>query len=168
MRPSAWQYCPRCKAELAPYAANIEGDRRQRCPACEFVHYDNPTPVVVAIVETPEGVVLARGRGWPEKVFAPITGFLESREEPSEAVLREVKEELGLEGELGALIGVYGFAAMNQVLIAYHVRAQGEITLCDELDAHKVIPAERLRGWDFATGLAIRDWLALRSRPAAS
>jgi NADH pyrophosphatase NudC (nudix superfamily) len=131
------------------------------------VHYDNPTPVVVAIVELPTGVVLARGRGWPEKVFAPITGFLETSEDPREAVVREVKEELGLDAELVGLVGVYPFAAQNQVLIAYHLRAAGEIHLNEELEAFKVIPTERLRGWPFATGLAITDWLARRDGAAA-
>ena len=37
----------------------------------------------------------------------------------------QVKEELGLDAELVELVGVYDFARMNQIIIAYHVYAYG-------------------------------------------
>jgi hypothetical protein len=46
------------------------------------------------------------------------------------------------------------------VLIVYHVVADGEITLNEELAAYRLIPPEKLRAWDYGTGLAVRDWLA--------
>jgi ADP-ribose pyrophosphatase YjhB (NUDIX family) len=47
--------------------------------------------------------------------FGVITGFLEPFEDPSKAVLREVGEEIGVEGKLEGLIGVYPFEVMNEV-----------------------------------------------------
>ncbi len=160
MSSAAWTFCPRCASALASDGTSA----RRRCTSatCDFVYYANPTPVVVAIVELPTGVVLGRGRGWPEKVFAPITGFLEEGEDPREAVAREVTEELGLSARVVSLVGVYPFAAQNQVLIAYHLRAEGEVVKGDELEEVKIIPLARLKGWPFATGLAILDWLAQR------
>ncbi len=162
MSSAPWMFCPRCGSALS---TNDGRGARPRCtsPTCEFVHYANPTPVVVAIVELPAGVVLARGKGWPEKVFAPITGFLEEGEDPAEAVVREVAEELGLAARVVSLVGAYPFAAQNQVLIAYHLVAEGDIVKGDELEEVKIIPIARLKGWPFATGLAIVDWLARRN-----
>jgi len=57
------------------------------------------------------------------------------------------------------LVGLYPYAQMNQLLIVYHVRAEGDITLGEELDAYKVIPVHRLKPWPFGTGPAVRDWL---------
>lgn len=119
-------------------------------------------PVVAAIVETPEGVVLARNKGWPAKMFGLVTGFLEAGESPEEGVLREVREETALDGRIERFLGNYPFHHANQLLLCYHICAEGEPEAGDELEELRVIPVERLRPWDFGTGLALGDWLAAR------
>ncbi|MBF0414974.1 MAG: NUDIX domain-containing protein [Magnetococcales bacterium] len=154
------RYCPHCgKATVAKI---VDQRERQICPdaGCGFIFWNNPTPVVAVIVETPSGVVLAHHVSWPEKAFSIITGFLEAGEDPKEAAVRETREELGLIPESPTLIGVYPFARSNQVILAYHLFAQGEVHLNDELDAYKIIPRSRMKAWSFGTGLAVADWLA--------
>ena len=70
-----------------------------------------------------------------------------------------MKEELSLDGTAPVLIGAYEFERMNQVIIAYHVAASGEIVLNDELDDFRHVPFERARYWPAGTGYALRDWL---------
>ena len=60
------------------------------------------------------------------------------------------------------LIGVYPFARKHEVIIAYHVLARGEIRLNEELAEFRLIAPDRLKAWDFGTGLAVSDWLAGR------
>lgn len=158
---STFIYCPHCAAPLTQ--RTIDGEPRRACSAeCGFVHYDNPTPVVAAIVEHDGRVVLARNRAWPATWYGLITGFLERGESPAQGALREVKEELGLDAEQADLVGVYPFERMNQVIIAFHVPATGEITLNHELvDYRRVAPAA-CRVWPFGTGDALRDWLRSR------
>ncbi len=162
---STYRHCPHCGAGPlidAPHG----GLNRRSCadPACGFVFWDNPTPVVAAIVERNDNVVLVRSLGWPESWFGLVTGFLERGETPEEAALREVKEELGLDGELRQLIGVYAFRRMNQVIIAYHVEAHGgEIVLDEtELAAHKEVPLAKVRPWRAGTGHALMAFLQSR------
>lgn len=157
-------YCPYCASELAQ--RQVEDETRLACPACSFVHYNNPTPVVAAVVEHPQGVVLVRKQNWPATWFGLVTGFLERGEAVTDGVLREVEEELGLRGQLGELIGVYEFTRMNEVIIAYHVQVDGPIQLSAELAEHKLVPVNKLKPWPFATGLAVADWLA-RRQPTA-
>ena len=156
-------FCPRCALPLVEQQHG--GKKRPTCPADGFVHWGNPAPVVGAIVEHRGNVILARGRGWPEKMFALVTGFLEAEETPEAAVLREVKEELSLDAEIVSLIGVYSFDLRNEFIACWHVRARDdqEIQLSDELEAFKAIPPEKLRAWDLGTGLAVRDWLNRRA-----
>jgi hypothetical protein len=52
---------------------------------------------------------------------------------------------------------------MNQIILAYHVRAAGEVVLGEELAGYKAVPVERLRPWGLGTGEAVRDWLARRA-----
>jgi ADP-ribose pyrophosphatase YjhB (NUDIX family) len=126
------------------------------------VLWENPTPVVAAVVEHEGRIVLARNRAWPMPFFALITGFLERNELPEDAVLREVEEELGLKGEAPAFIGHYSFERMNQLIIAYHVVAEGDIVLGEELSEYRLIAPQQARYWPAATGLALRDWLRSR------
>ena len=158
----AYRYCPQCAALLEERV--IDGEPRRACSSsCGFVHYDNPTPVVAAVVEHEGLVLLARNRTWPEKMFGLITGFLERDETPGQAVMREVKEELNLDAGETRLIGVYSFQRMNQVIIAYHVVANGSVQLNEELVDYRRIPPEQVRVWPAGTGFdALRDWLRSR------
>jgi len=122
-------------------------------------------PVVAAIVEHEGGVILARNRDWPEKMFGLITGFVEKGETPEAAVVREVKEELSLEALSSELVGLYPFERRNELIIAYHVPAAGELRLNEELLDYRRIAPGKLRPWEFGTGLALRDWLRRRSAP---
>ena len=157
------KFCPRCATPLAP-RADEPGRERAACPApgCGYVFYDNPLPVVAGLVEHEGAVILTRQRGWPEGLFGLMAGFIERGEAPEEAVLRELGEELGLRGTVAGLIGVYGFAPRTALIVAYHVLAEGEVRVGDELEAIKRVAPERLRPWPFGTGLAVRDWLAAR------
>ena len=141
---------------------DAEGRARRGCTACSFIHYDNPTPVVAAIVEHDGCVVLVRSKGWPSNWLGLVTGFLEREEEAADAVLREVEEELGLQARIEQFVGIYSFFQMNQIILAWHVVAAGEITLGDELAAYRRIPIERVRPWPMGTGKALRDWLERR------
>lgn len=163
---NAFNFCPRCAAPLE--TLDLGGLPRRACPQaeCGFVHWDNPAPVVAALVERDGLIILARGHGWPEKVFGLITGFLERDETPHQAVVREVKEELDLDALAVKLIGVYPFQRKHEVIMAFHVEAAGEIRLNEELTEYRLIEPDRLRAWEFGTGLAVRDWLeGLRRKP---
>jgi NAD+ diphosphatase len=73
---------------------------------CGFIHYDNPTPVVAAVVEHNGKVALAHNRAWPQTLrsfYGLITGFLERRESPEQCASRAVKEELDLDATAATL-----------------------------------------------------------------
>jgi NADH pyrophosphatase NudC (nudix superfamily) len=154
-----FKFCPQCGAPLV--TRQHHGRERALCEAsgCGYVHWGNPTPVVAAIIEHEGHVLLARGKGWPEKMFALVAGFLEAGESPEEGVLREVKEELGLDAELVELVGVYPFELRNELIVAFYLRTRGEVRLGDELEEYKLIAKEKLRAWPFGTGVAVQAWI---------
>jgi NAD+ diphosphatase len=157
------QYCPWCGSRLG--LKKIEGREYTACTTglCEYVYWDNPLPVVAAIVEHRGSVLLARGKGWPANFFGLVTGFLEKGESPEDAVRREVKEELGLDSEIRGFVGMYPFFQKNQLLLVYHLSADGDIMLNDELEEVKSVTPEKLRPWPFGTGIAVKDWLERRN-----
>lgn len=155
----AFRFCPQCAQPLQTVEMN--GTPRRACQAagCGYVHWDNPTPVVAAIVEYEGRIVLARNVAWPKEWYALITGFLERDEHPREAVMREVKEELNLDAQDATFVGHYEFRRMNQLIIAYHVPATGTIRLNEELNDYRLDAFEDVRYWEAGTGYALRDWL---------
>lgn len=156
------KYCPDCAAELED--GLIDQQIRKQCSAgCGFTHWNNPIPVVAAIVEYDNQVLLARNSAWPEGWFALITGFLEQGETPEAAILRELEEELGLSGSIEGFVGNYPFFEQNQLLVVYHLRAFGEISLGKEIAEVKLQPASEVKPWRMGTGPALRDWLQRRS-----
>ena len=90
-----YEYCPNCGAKTR--SKLMDGQTVKVCAAdCGFAHFNNPTPVVAVIVETPEGVVLAHNVGWPGGIFSIITGYVDPYELPEQTAIRETKEELGI------------------------------------------------------------------------
>lgn len=153
-----FNFCPTCKGDLAVneigYVACVNEE-------CTFVHYQNPTPVVAAVIEYKDGnILLAHNVAWPPKWYALVTGFLEKHEHPEEAILREVKEEVGLDAELRGFLGHYTFKRMNQIIMAYHVYADGEIKLEDpDIDDVKIVPFADVKTWPSGTGEALKKFL---------
>ena len=157
-----YNYCPLCATELTHM--EVEGEMRDACPSetCSFVHYNNPTPVVAGIIEYEGNIILARNTGWPEGMFGLITGFLEADESPEEGMARELKEELALDTINMSFIGNYPFHQRNELLIAFHVEAEGLILRNEEIAEIKKVHPDELEPWRFGTGFAVRDWLANR------
>jgi len=162
-----FRFCPQCATPLAHIVAEEDGGpkERLRCPACDYTHWNNPTPVLAAIVECADRdgrLLLARNAAWTGRMFALITGFMEAGESPVEGISREVKEETALDVEAAHLVGAYEFLRMNQVIIAYHVVARGEIRLSPELVEYKLFAPQDVQCWPAGTGYALADWLKSR------
>ena len=92
-------------------------------------------------------------------MFGLVTGFMEAGETPEEGIAREVGEETSLQVDALKLIGVYDFQRMNQVIIAYHALARGEVTLSPELVEYRLVEPAEVRCWPAGTGYALADWL---------
>ncbi|GAB2180177.1 NUDIX domain-containing protein [Denitratisoma sp. agr-D3] len=161
-------FCPHCAQPLV--ARTFEERPYLACPdaACGFVHWDNPVPVVMAVVEylapgeTEGRILLARNRAWAEGTLGLIAGYLEKGEWPEAAAVRELREETGLVAETAALIGNYFFERKNQVLLAYHLRAGGEIRLNEELAEYRLFAPDAVPPLPTAIGRIMADWLRRR------
>ncbi len=162
-----YRFCPNCATPLQWLSQQEDGGpkARLRCPACAWTHWNNPTPVLAAVIELADRdgqMLLARNAAWPGKAFGLITGFMEAGETPQEGIVREVAEETSLSVDSLNLIGVYDFQRMNQLIVAYHAIARGEISLSPELAEYKLFTPDTVRCWRAGTGYALADWLSAR------
>ena len=156
-----FRFCPQCATPLAWSSRLEDGGEVMRlsCTACDFTHWNNPTPVLAGIVQVGEQILLARNAAWTGRRFALITGFMEAGETPQEGIEREIAEETNLKVTALKLIGVYDFQRMNQVIIAYHAVAEGEVKLSPELAEYQMVNFKDLICWPAGTGYALGDWL---------
>jgi NADH pyrophosphatase NudC (nudix superfamily) len=161
---AAFTYCPQCATPLALITkAEDGGDKeRLRCPACDYTHWNNPTPVLAAVIEYDGKILLARNAAWPGKMYALITGFMEAGETPEQGIAREISEETALSTSALKLLGVYDFQRMNQVIIAYHAVCHGEVTLSPELVDYRLYAMQDVKCWPAGTGYALAEFLRSR------
>ncbi|HZY15414.1 MAG TPA: NUDIX hydrolase, partial [Ramlibacter sp.] len=161
---SEYRFCPQCATPLQWIARLEDGGEKQRlrCPACDWTHWNNPTPVLAAVIEYQGRILLARNAAWTDKFYALVTGFMEAGETPEEGIAREISEETQLRACSLELIGVYDFQRMNQLIIAYHAACEGEVKLSPELVDYKLFAFEQVRCWPAGTGQALADWLRRR------
>jgi NAD+ diphosphatase len=160
-----FKFCPQCATPLATITQQEDGGpkARLRCPACDFTHWNNPTPVLAAVIEYEGKVLLARNAAWPSaNMYALITGFMEAGETPQGGIEREIAEETNLTTHALNLIGVYDFQRMNQVIIAYHAVCSGTVKLSPELVDYRLYELGDVICWPAGTGYAVADWLKTR------
>ena len=104
MHPADWRHCPRCGKDLERGRAAGEAGDVLHCPACGLVIYDNPAPTASALVVRDGSVLLARRARPPQQgLWDTPGGFIEPGELPTDAVVRELREETadGLESRNG-------------------------------------------------------------------
>lgn len=92
-----FHYCPVCGSQHF-----VENDfKSKRCENCGFIYYFNAAAATVAIIENEKGEVLVARRACePAKdTLDLIGGFVDPGERTEEAIVREIKEETGIEVE---------------------------------------------------------------------
>jgi ADP-ribose pyrophosphatase YjhB (NUDIX family) len=154
------RFGPRCGQ-----AAEISFPRRIICGHCGYAAYYNPKPVAAAIPLDGQNRVILLRRGFDpgRGLWTFPGGFVDLGESVEEAARREAQEELGIDIELGPLVGVYSRADDRVVLIVYRAVAVGSPRTTPEavevrsFAAPEEIPWGELAFW--STTLALRDAL---------
>ena len=85
---NSFKFCPVCAAPLIRRVDDDTAKIRLACPHGHWTHWDNPLPVLAAIVQLDGRILLARNAAWSEGKFALITGFMERGETPEQGVAR--------------------------------------------------------------------------------
>jgi NAD+ diphosphatase len=91
----AQQFCSRCSSPTLPE----EAGHVMTCtnPECATKHFPRSDPATIMLVQHGDQCLLGRQPSWPEGHFSTLAGFVEAGESVEEAVVREVKEEAGVE-----------------------------------------------------------------------
>jgi 8-oxo-dGTP diphosphatase len=153
------RFCPRCGAE-----ATVSFPRSISCPACGYGAYYNPKPVAAAIPFDDEGriVLLRRAFDPGAGLWTFPGGFVDLGESVEDAARREGVEEIGVELDLGELVGVYSHADDHVVLIVFQARCKAEPRTSEEATEVRAFAPDEVPWSDLAfwsTRQALQDVL---------
>lgn len=129
------RFCPECGTLLE--VRELEHRPRVCCPQCERVYYAQLKVGAGAWIEREGRLLLLRRAREPFKHCWNLpAGYVEADESPAQGVVREVREETGLQVVVEGLVDVYFFdddPRGNGILIVYRCRPiGGELTGSEE------------------------------------
>jgi NAD+ diphosphatase len=121
------RYCGRCGN-----AMRADGrERAMRCQPCGTITYPRIAPCVIVLVHRGEELLLARNINFPGRMYSTLAGFIEAGETAEETLVREVREEVGV--EVGALryFKSQSWPFPNQLMLGFFAEYRGGDIVCD-------------------------------------
>jgi NAD+ diphosphatase len=104
----------------------------KQCPACRAPHFPRIHPCVIVLIRKGEELLLVRKAEWAENRFGLVAGFVELGENLEETVVREVREETGIEVRNIRYVGSQCWPFPSQLMAGFVADyAGGEIVLHD-------------------------------------
>jgi len=122
------QFCGRCGAPMEAKAT----ERAKLCPRCGLHHFPRLAPAIIVLVEHGNTLLLARSRHFTQGMYSVIAGFVEPGETLEEAVVREVREEIGISIRDIKYFGSQPWPFPHSLMIGFTATYEGgEIVLDD-------------------------------------
>ncbi len=159
--------CGRCGTPTVPAA----DERVRRCLNCDLHAYPRISPAIIVLVTCgahDERALLAWGTRRQQQFYSTLAGFVEPGETLEEALVREVKEEVGIDVRDVTYFGSQAWPFPHQLMIGYRARhAGGELVLQESeiRDARWFTPDEietvnAVRGGFSIAGRLIDGWIS--------
>ena len=130
------RFCGRCGGATVHH----ERDRARQCPGCGLVSYPRVSPAVIVLVSRGDRFLLARNASFPGKRYSILAGFVEAGETLEAAVVREIREEVGIEVRDVTYFGSQPWPFPHSLMVGFTAQhASGEIAI----DGEEIVDA----GW---------------------
>jgi NAD+ diphosphatase len=136
------QFCGRCGVPLK----TSQTERAKECPQCGLLHFPRLAPAIIVLVERGNELLLARSRHFMPGMYSVLAGFVEPGESLEEAVVREVREEVGISVKDIKYFGSQPWPFPHSLMIGFIAAyAGGKISMDDsEIEDAGWFTADRL------------------------
>lgn len=123
------RFCPSCGAPLE----NHPTENARVCPKCHKVFYPRISPCVIAVICKGDEILLLKHVQRNQNIWCCLAGFVETGESLEQALVREVREEVGLEIENVRYAGSQSWPFPDQLMVGFYADYKsGEIRLQPE------------------------------------
>ena len=120
------RFCGRCGTATRHH----DKDRARQCPECGLISYPRVSPAIITLVSRGDEFLLARNASFPGKRYSILAGFVEAGETLEETVIREIREEVGLEVEKVTYFGSQPWPFPHSLMIGFTAEhASGDIDI---------------------------------------
>ena len=120
------KFCGRCGVPMELQKL----ERAKRCPQCGLLSFPRLAPAIIVLIERDDRLLMARSRRFASGVYSVLAGFVEPGESIEEAVVREVKEEVGLSVKDLRYFGSQPWPFPHSLMIGFTAtHAGGEISI---------------------------------------
>lgn len=129
-------FCGQCGEPTEP----VKNLRAKRCAKCGELYFPRLSPAIIVAVVREGKILLARNRNFKRPIYSVIAGFVEAGESLEDTVVREVREEVGLEVKNIKYFGSQPWPFPNSLMMGFTAEyAGGEI----RVDGEEILEA----GW---------------------
>lgn len=102
---------------------SIDGGHVRVCEGCAKKHFPRTDPAIMALIIDGDRCVLARQPGFPPRMYSILAGFVEPGESLEAAVVREVREEVGLEVDAVRYVRSQAWPFPSSLMLGFVMRA---------------------------------------------
>lgn len=135
------RFCPACAQPLAP----VDGSWGVGC-ACGQTFYPPVSPAIIVLIHDGDRALLTTKPGWGKR-YSLVAGFVEPGETFEECVVREVREEVGVEVGAVRYVASQQWPFPHQIMVGFMAQYRGGEIAID------------------ATELAHADWFSRAELP---
>jgi len=135
------QFCGRCGNRMRIDTL----ERAMRCDPCGALCYPRIAPCVIVLVTRGEELLLARNANFPQPMYSTLAGFIEAGETAEETLMREVREEVGVEIANIRYFRSQSWPFPNQLMLGFFAEYAGGDIVCD---ASEIVDARWFRSND--------------------
>jgi NAD+ diphosphatase len=164
------KHCPRCGGPTNV----VQAGWARMCPVDNTEHYPRTEPAMIVAVNDPsDRILLGRRADWQAGWFSTLAGFVEAGESSEACVIREVKEESGIDVDpasmryLGSqpwpypaslMLGYRATSLTTEIVHDEQEMAQVKWFSREEFDENCMSGALKLPGKATIAHALIRDW----------
>ena len=145
-----FRFCPKCGSELF----EEHNGKSKHCSSCGFTYYQNPCSATAAFILNSKGelLVVRRGKEPAKDTLDLPGGFVDNYESGEQGVIREIKEETGLDIKeveyLFSIPNIYRYSGMDihtlDMFYLCHAGEGAEIQAADDAAACSWIPLRQV------------------------
>jgi NAD+ diphosphatase len=122
------RFCHVCSCPTQPE----EGGHVMVCTnePCRTQIFPRSDPATIMLVHRGDRCLLGRQPSWPEGIYSTLAGFVEAGETVEQAVVREVKEETGIDVTNLRYFGSQPWPFPQSLMIGFHAEAINSEIVC--------------------------------------